>query len=782
VTLDTDGEIKVAGYSGEAAITASAMYGNDNTATTTITADGDLKVEAYNGTAAVEALAKYGVDNTTGVAIDVVGGDVMLVDESGGETAKIDARSQYALNSNTSDVQITATAVEVIEEVDQDVFKSYVKGGNVRVISRDGGYAKISAFAGDTYSEEPAGVEETSNTNTANVTIRTTGIEVTKLVPVYNDGPYDTLDPPPEPVYEEHVYMEGGNVEVDALDGGESFIHAVTVNGGTNDSDVLICADGHVEVLGGHDSPDGRNRDDATAMIRSIAHRGVINDAYTGVSAGGTVEVRAGHSSGVASISSIAFFGRSEGPAEKNTATTAICTDGSVEVVDLCRSGEDASITATAKEGIDNDASVGICADGDVLVAAGLDDMGGTAMIKAEAEGYQEDGYDGPQTSADAKVTVVSHNGGVGVIDFASGSRSVGTALIKAYAHNAYTNTADVGIAAGGFLEDYWPEEEEGVFVWNSGEGSVAGILALAQNGLENTADVVVCTPYSVEVWNENGHIAGIGALAFEGEFNSATTQVYAKRFWIGEDAYIGAWAQGEEPKYVEFTDGWVFPGDSLLDATGDGDNSTLILDSHENSQDCPDCPPCPTCEDDEPNPIPPPPLYWPAGLPLEREEFAQGGCPALMAWLADEIGVPAEDIDVVVADVFAMSTDIQPCDTCAKLMNASKTLQDDEGTRIAAMAQVVNEFVTTAAPPSPEQMTQIAAAFAEHAGDGTHYASAGQWIDAIVAYVGIMNAEMGYSAADSVAFAEKYLTPVTGSGNAALAAYVQARLAALGG
>jgi hypothetical protein len=78
--------------------------------------------------------------------------------------------------------------------------------------------------------------------------------------------------------------------------------------------------------------------------------------------------------------------------------------------------------------------------------------------------------------------------------------------------------------------------------------------------------------------------------------------------------------------------------------------------------------------------------------------------------------------------------------------------------------------------------MTSIAAALADHVDDGTHYAAAGEWIDALVAYIGIMNTEMGYSASDAAAFAEKYLTRVNDSGNAALVAYVQARLAALGG
>lgn len=114
--------------------------------------------------------------------------------------------------------------------------------------------------------------------------------------------------------------------------------------------------------------------------------------------------------------------------------------------------------------------------------------------------------------------------------------------------------------------------------------------------------------------------------------------------------------------------------------------------------------------------------------------------------------------------------------------MDASKSLEDVEGTRIAALARVVNEFVATPAPPSPEQMTLIAAALAEHVGDGTYYATAEQWLDSLVAYIGIMNTEMGYSASDSVAFAEKYLTPVTETGSVSLIAYVEARLAALGG
>ncbi|HUW20040.1 MAG TPA: right-handed parallel beta-helix repeat-containing protein [Sedimentisphaerales bacterium] len=178
-------------------------------------------------------------------------------------------------------------------------------------------------------------------------------------------------------------------------------------------------------------------------------------------------------------------------------------------------------------------------------------------------------------------------------------------------------------------------------------------------------------------------------------------------------------------------------------------------------------------------NPTPPAPLYREAGERTEPQEFGEGGCPALMAWLADELGVAEEAIEVYVADTFAYSTDIQPCEMCARLKDAATVLADD--TLIASLAQVVNEFITTPAPPSEEQMASIAAALAGPEA-GTSYASAAQWIDALVAYVGILNTEMGMSIADSAAAANKYVAAVTETGNESLIAYVQARLAAMGG
>lgn len=164
---------------------------------------------------------------------------------------------------------------------------------------------------------------------------------------------------------------------------------------------------------------------------------------------------------------------------------------------------------------------------------------------------------------------------------------------------------------------------------------------------------------------------------------------------------------------------------------------------------------------------------------PLPREpQLAMGGCPALMAWLAEELGVSAEEIYIYVPNALALNADLMPCEACAGLKNAAAILADSEGIYIAALTQVVTEFVTTPVPPSEEQMAAIAVALAEHVEDDTYYAQAGQWTDALVEYVDILNTGLGWSAADSVVFAmDKYAGPESDS---ALSFYIQARLAAL--
>lgn len=79
--------------------------------------------------------------------------------------------------------------------------------------------------------------------------------------------------------------------------------------------------------------------------------------------------------------------------------------------------------------------------------------------------------------------------------------------------------------------------------------------------------------------------------------------------------------------------------------------------------------------------------------------------------------------------------------------------------------------------------MASIGQELALHTYDGTYYAAAGQWLDALVEYIGIINSEIGWSMADSVAFVtSKYVAPATADVDATVAAYIETQLSALGG
>ena len=180
---------------------------------------------------------------------------------------------------------------------------------------------------------------------------------------------------------------------------------------------------------------------------------------------------------------------------------------------------------------------------------------------------------------------------------------------------------------------------------------------------------------------------------------------------------------------------------------------------------------------DPDPDPVPAPepaPLAEVVFVAAEEEEFDEGGCPALMEWLAGELGA-TEDIQVFVANTFSHSTDIQPCNVTARLKNTAKVLTDSDSIRIAALERVINEFVTTPAPLSEEQMALISAALAEHSEDETYYAAAGEWIDALAEYVSILSTDLGYGQDDSTAVVmEKYGMAITWTGNVTLSEFVQ--------
>jgi filamentous hemagglutinin family protein len=173
-----------------------------------------------------------------------------------------------------------------------------------------------------------------------------------------------------------------------------------------------------------------------------------------------------------------------------------------------------------------------------------------------------------------------------------------------------------------------------------------------------------------------------------------------------------------------------------------------------------------------------PAPLDREAGELAERLTLGLEGCPVLVAAASAELGIPGETIEVYLADAFALNTDIQPCESCARLVNAGAILRDEDGSRMAAMNQVFNELAPADSPFTPEMAASIVTAFAGRVNDGTQYATAIEYIDAFVQYIAVLNTEMGAPVGDSIAFVmQKYGTGLTESENNNIAAFVATRL-----
>jgi filamentous hemagglutinin family protein len=174
------------------------------------------------------------------------------------------------------------------------------------------------------------------------------------------------------------------------------------------------------------------------------------------------------------------------------------------------------------------------------------------------------------------------------------------------------------------------------------------------------------------------------------------------------------------------------------------------------------------------------PPSSSPAAPGLERVDFELSGCPALVKWAATELGVGARAVEVRIANALALTRDIQPCSSCADLKDAAMILKDADGTHVAALTQIVNEFAAAGAPPTEEQMATIADTIAKNAKGNNRYAVAGEYLDAVAQYVGVLVGKLGFSTEESVLLVtDKYINRLAQTGNANVAAMV-AKLAVL--
>jgi hypothetical protein len=160
------------------------------------------------------------------------------------------------------------------------------------------------------------------------------------------------------------------------------------------------------------------------------------------------------------------------------------------------------------------------------------------------------------------------------------------------------------------------------------------------------------------------------------------------------------------------------------------------------------------------------------------------------LQWLGEELGLCEGDqqgedenqcqeiTQAYLAGAFLQASDMRPHQAAAQLRELAELLHDTDGIRIAALARVINEFAQPNLPPSPEQFASINQAFTLHVNDGTHYATAKQWLDALGEYTMLLIGEIGWSSDDSVAFVMgKYGPTDTEAGNISVIAFIQMHL-----
>jgi hypothetical protein len=159
------------------------------------------------------------------------------------------------------------------------------------------------------------------------------------------------------------------------------------------------------------------------------------------------------------------------------------------------------------------------------------------------------------------------------------------------------------------------------------------------------------------------------------------------------------------------------------------------------------------------------------------------GECPALMELVAAELGVSKDSIQVNIENTPAVPVNIQPCYSYAQFVICAAVLGDPGHAGLAALAEVVGEFVSPTMPISEELLAEISQALANqrYAEEKSQYATAAQWLDAFVEYVVILNNQMLWSVDESVVFTmNKYVTPAKEGSDETLLMFLHMRLQAL--
>lgn len=459
--------------------------GATNKSTVTVNAEGDVRVQASGnyddeGYAAIEAEVFDYAGEGTDIAQTTVnaGHDVVARAENGGEV-DIDTETWYgATNQSTTTINagdnviVKATGEDSDASVEaeawyggQNMANTDILANNVLVLACNGGYSEITAFTKAGQYEAPIfdllkidvpNYEMVDSKNQANVNIETYTVAVDEEEPPVPGVGIQQLELQSDGIGEAFVDMleAGGHVAVAAIGGSQAKITAEAYGEtGTNDSDLLICAEGAVIAAGiaceqGDDTSTG-------AEIMARSGEGTINEATLGIGAQlGFAGIAYGYGS-EAQIYSEAMYGT------QNTAETVVCTGGPLGV--LAVNGGNSAIYSEATGGQTSSAYTGVCADS--LVAVAALGQGSDAVIDSSAQGGEygtitslADDVEYEPPTATAETVVVSNNSGVVVAAVDGAIAEIGSSASGAYYNDAYTGVCaedHIIVAAGADVGDF---------------------------------------------------------------------------------------------------------------------------------------------------------------------------------------------------------------------------------------------------------------------------------------------------------------------------------------
>ncbi|MHC4291234.1 MAG: Ig-like domain-containing protein, partial [Planctomycetota bacterium] len=187
------------------------------------------------------------------------------------------------------------------------------------------------------------------------------------------------------------------------------------------------------------------------------------------------------------------------------------------------------------------------------------------------------------------------------------------------------------------------------------------------------------------------------------------------------------------------------------------------------------------------PTPTPTPVIELAPVAPLADYEIPRlVGCPVEMEAAATELAVNSDELQLLIANAMATNPNLQPCDACANLLTAAATLQDPDGSRMAALEQIfadprVAQSLTGAAldqPFTPETATNLEMAMAEILDENPQLAAGMEYADAFAEYVAVINEELRVPVGDPVALVlERHGGAIADSENEAVTAYITSLL-----